>query len=119
MDIHRETGHGSAPTSGGDDVSFVPVTRRTAPDPIQLQASYHRGELVAAYLYLPSRHPRRSVRCEEAGNGLIVDFGEDGQPIGIDISDPASATTDRINSVLLSWGLPPVTDLDLRPLRAA
>lgn len=119
MDIHRDTGHRATPTSRGHDVSFSPVTRRTAPDPVQLQASYYRGELVAAYLYLPAAHPRRSVRCEDAGDGLIVDIGADGRPIGIDISAPSLATAARINLVLAAWGLPPVPEHDLGPLKAA
>ena len=119
MDSHRDTGHRATPTSRGDDVSFSPVTRRTAPDPVQLQASYYRGELVAAYLYLPAAHPRQSVRCEDAGDGLIVDIGADGRPIGIDISAPSLATAARINLVLAAWGLPPVPEHDLGPLKAA
>ena len=119
VDIHRETGSRDQQTSGGHDVSFSEVTRPSGPDPIQLQASFYRGELIAAYLYLPCEHPRRSVRCQEAGHGLIVDIGADGRPIGIDISAPSLATAERINQVLASWGLPQVSERDLRPLKAA
>ena len=86
---------------------------------IGISVSYYHGELVAAYLYLPASHPRRSIRCEEVGDGLIVDIGEDGRPIGIDISDPAIASRDSINRVLGAWGLPPVSERDLRPLKVA
>jgi len=95
------------------------MNRPTGNSPVQIQASYSRGALIAAYLYLPATHPRRSVRCEEVGDGMIVDIGEAGRPIGIDISDPAIATRDSINRVLGAWGLPPITDRDLRPLKVA
>ena len=38
-----------------------------------LEITYRRGKAIAAYLYLPRQLRAKSVRTENAGNGLCAD----------------------------------------------
>jgi uncharacterized protein YuzE len=51
-----------------------------------LEITYRKGLPFAAYLYLPRQSADRSVRTEQYEGGVIVDFTEDGRPIGIEIT---------------------------------
>ncbi|MEY4826915.1 MAG: hypothetical protein RJA12_1227 [Planctomycetota bacterium] len=86
---------------------------------IELEASYLRGELIAAYLHLPAAAGVLSARCEEAGPGLVIDFAADGRPIGIEVTSPRLVTVGAINAVLLKLGMPTMSDRDLAPLKVA
>lgn len=84
-----------------------------------LKVTYRHGKPLAAYYYLPERHGQKSVRCEEPEEGLVVDFGQDGKPNGIEIIHPAHLTLEAMNRVLTQLGFPKVTQKDLAPLEAA
>ncbi len=84
-----------------------------------LEACYHHGRLLAAYLYLGPRAGRKSVRTKEAGPSLLVDFAASGEPIGIEIVDPELVTARDVNVVLRQLGLPEMKAEELQPLRAA
>lgn len=84
-----------------------------------LEITFRRGKPFAAYLYLPRAPHAKSVRTSEAAPNLLVDYGEDGTPIGIEILAPGEVGADAINSVLAELKLPPVPEADLAPLRAA
>lgn len=84
-----------------------------------LEVTYRHGKLLAAYLYLP-RNPRdRSVRAQQFGRGLAVDYRRDGQPIGIEITAPERVSLAAVNRVLRTLGLPVAKRADLAPLLAA
>jgi uncharacterized protein YuzE len=84
-----------------------------------LEITFRRGKPFAAYLYLPRAPQAKSVRTSEAAPNLLVDYGDDGNPIGIEILSPRQVGADAINSVLVKLKLPPVPEADLAPLRAA
>ena len=84
-----------------------------------LEASYRNGKLLAAYLHLGPRAGRKSVRTEEIGPALLVDYAANGDPMGVKITTPDLVTTRDVNAVLRKLGLPEMTPGQLHPLRAA
>lgn len=84
-----------------------------------LEVTYRRGKALAAYLYLPRPDGIKSVRTERRDSGVIVDFGPNERPIGLEITNPLSTSSEYINSVLQSLGLDRLDPSDLSPLRAA
>ncbi len=53
-----------------------------------LEVTFHGGEVLAAYYYLPRRANDRSTHVENYGDGLLVDLTADDRPIGIEIAIP-------------------------------
>jgi uncharacterized protein YuzE len=87
--------------------------------PGNLQVTYRGGRVLAAYYAVGGAQPTRSVRTEEAGPGLVVDYDRDGHPLGIEIFDPALLTLARFNTLLTRLGLPRVAAAELAPIDAA
>jgi uncharacterized protein YuzE len=84
-----------------------------------LEVTYRNGKLLAAYLYLPRQANEKSVRTQEAGHGMVVDFGSAGHAIGIELTAPTQVTLERLNAILKRLNVPPVEEKDLAPLAAA
>jgi uncharacterized protein YuzE len=84
-----------------------------------LEITYRRGKPVAAYLYLPRQPAAKSVRTEDAGNGLRVDYDANGNAMGIEVTAPGQVAIDNVNSVLERLGAAPIRDDEWAPLRAA
>lgn len=84
-----------------------------------LEITYRKGKVVAAYLYLP-RQPREKVKkTAKAAEGILVDYGKGGRPIGIEITAPHQVTRQAIEQVITQLNLPPFADDELKPLLAA
>ena len=83
-----------------------------------LEVTFRKGKLLAAYLYLPRPSGARSVRTEPRGDGLLVDYGADGRPIGIEITAPATKL-EMINAVLAELGVDSADAEELAPIEAA
>ncbi len=84
-----------------------------------LEVTFRLGEPLAAYLYLPRNNGDRAARVKKHGPGLLVDLTEDGRPIGIEIAMPTLVTVEAVNSILTSYGLAPVDERELAPLKKA
>ncbi len=84
-----------------------------------LEVTFRQARPLAAYYYLPRRTGQKYGRSRGAGAGLVVDYARDGDPIGIEITDPTHVTRAAINRLLRNLGFDPLTARDLRPLRAA
>lgn len=84
-----------------------------------LEVTFRHGQPLAAYLYLPRQQGEKSRKTAKAGQGLIIDFGESGNPIGIEITAPSNVTDDDINCVLVKLGLSRISNEELSPLHAA
>lgn len=84
-----------------------------------LEVTFRHGKPLAAYLYLPRRPNERSVRSEEAGYGMVIDYGLDNHPIGIELTAPVQVTLERLNGLLRRLNLEPMRENDLTPLAAA
>lgn len=84
-----------------------------------LEVTFRKGRPLAAYLYLARKAGDRSLRTESVGPGLLVDYGTEGQPIGLEITAPDQVTVDQINAVLKRLHLSPIKPEELTPLQAA
>jgi len=84
-----------------------------------LQITYRKGQPFAAYIYLPHTPGTKSVRTEEVGPELLIDYAADGSPLGIEIVSPGYVTEDEINTAFDRLGLERPSSLDLAPLQAA
>ena len=83
-----------------------------------LEITYRKGKPLAAYLHLSAASGVKSVRTESRDTGLLVDFGPDDQPIGLEITAPEQMTAAQINEVLRSLDLSSMKEEDLSPLEA-
>ncbi|MEI7869507.1 MAG: DUF2283 domain-containing protein [Candidatus Methylumidiphilus sp.] len=84
-----------------------------------LEVTYRRGHPMAAYLYLPRATKDKSHRTARADPGMIIDYTEDGKPIGIEITAPKKVSVNDLNRVLSSLGASVLTSDDVAPLKAA
>ncbi len=84
-----------------------------------LEITYRKGKMVAAYLYLP-RKPREKVKkTSKLAEGILVDYGKAGRPIGIEITAPKHFSREAIDQVIADLKLPPITNEELAPLSVA
>lgn len=84
-----------------------------------LEVTYRHGRPFAAYLFLPREASDRSARQQRVGETLVIDYAENGRPIGIEIVHPQVVTEEEMNRALATLGPPPLGSEDLLPLRAA
>ena len=84
-----------------------------------LEVTFRNGKPLAAYLYLPRSADERSVRSEEVEHGMVIDFGPNDHPIGIELTVPEQITIDRLNKVLRRLNMAPMREEELAPLSAA
>ena len=84
-----------------------------------LEVTMKDGKPLAAYLYLPRVDSGKSVRTEQAGDGLLVDYAADGRPIGIEITAPGHVTITALNDVLERLGFERLRPEEAGPLQAA
>jgi hypothetical protein len=83
-----------------------------------LEVTFRRGRLLAAYFYLPRRAGEKASRTKRFDGGFVVDYSQDGRPIGIELTSPRAVTLDQLNALLLRLGEAPAEQRDLAPLAA-
>jgi len=81
-----------------------------------LEITYRRGKPLAAYLYLPRNPGDKAARTQRQDTGLLIDYAQDGRPIGIEITAPTKITMAALNQVLSLAHQDPVTPDDFAPL---
>jgi len=84
-----------------------------------LEVTYRQGKAVAGYLYLPRDVGTTSARTEDAGQGLRVDYDQNDNPIGVELTAPSLATPDRLNELMQKFGQAPLHAREWAPLQAA
>lgn len=84
-----------------------------------LEVTFRHGRPIAAYYYLPRGANQRSARSRRVEPGLVIDFGADGQAIGIEITAPTKVSLAAVNAVLRELGHAPASPADLAPVIAA
>ncbi len=84
-----------------------------------LEVTFRGGKPLAAYLYFPRKASAKSANTKSIGDGLLIDYGADGEPIGLEITTPSQITLDHINAALAKLKLPPMESNELAPLEAA
>lgn len=82
-----------------------------------LEVTYRDGDPLAAYLYLARREGHTCARTEKVQDGLVVDFDRDGQPIGVEITEPSLIETDVVNAILERLGVTRLSPEELAPVR--
>ena len=87
--------------------------------PISLQITYRKGKPFAAYIYLASKHRQKSVRTKQVTQDLLIDYAENGTPIGIEILSPGDVRVNEIQRVFERLNLNKPASAELEPLRAA
>ena len=85
---------------------------------IYLEVTYRKGRPFAAYLYLPRKMGDVSARVETHGN-FVIDYTNDGRPIGIEILDLNNAVASELNALMDEIRLPKLDMCELAPLTAA
>jgi hypothetical protein len=85
-----------------------------------LQVTCRKGEPFSAYLHLSHQTGEKSARTVPSGDGLlVVDYGQNGKAIGVEITAPSAVPLDRLNRVLADLGETPLSEHDYLPVRAA
>lgn len=84
-----------------------------------LEVTFRRGKPLAAYLYLPRKAGAKAVRTADAGHGLLVDYDEEGQAIGVEITAPGAVELEQINVVLAGLGEIALPAEEWAPAKAA
>jgi uncharacterized protein YuzE len=83
-----------------------------------LEVTFREGRPLAAYLHLPKKRGARSARTEKVGKGMVVDFSETGEMIGLEITAPSLVTAEDVSDVLERFGHPRLGAEELSPLAA-
>jgi len=86
---------------------------------VSLQITYRKGKPFAAYIYLAHRHGQKSVRTKAITEDLLIDYAQDGTPLGIEIVSPGMVSLDEIQRVFDSLGFDRLEPSELDPLKAA
>jgi uncharacterized protein YuzE len=85
-----------------------------------LQVTYRKGKPFSAYLHLSHQTGEKSARTVPSADGLLViDYGQNGKAIGVEITAPSAMPLDRVNRVLADPGETPLSEHDYLPVRAA
>ena len=84
-----------------------------------LEITYRKGEPLAAYLYLARNPADTSRRTERHDSGLLIDYAEDGRPIGIEITAPRKFTIAALNQALADAKQELATPDEVAPLLAS
>jgi hypothetical protein len=73
-----------------------------------LQVTYRKGRAFAAYLHLSHQTGERSAKTVPSPDGLlIVDYGANGRPVGVEITAPQAVPLERLNQLLADLGEAP------------
>lgn len=83
-----------------------------------LEVTFRKGKPLAAYLYLPHQQGVKSCRTESVGSGLLIDYDENNQPIGIEITTPGLVSVEKINEILRKLRLPLIEAEEIAPIEA-
>ena len=85
-----------------------------------LQVTYRKGGAFAAYLHLAHPTGEKSTKMTPSPDGLlVVDYGANGRPVGIEITAPQSVSLERLNQLLAYLGETPMAERDYKPVLAA
>lgn len=70
-----------------------------------MQVTYRKGRPLAAYLHLSHHTGEKSAKTVPSPDGLlVVDYGADGQPMGVEITAPLAVSLERLNKLLAELG---------------
>src|SRR6266581_2966555 len=77
-----------------------------------LQVTYRKGKPFSAYLHLSHETGEKSVRTVPSADGLLViDYGQNGNAIGVEITAPSAVPLDHLNRVLADLRETPLSEM--------
>lgn len=74
---------------------------KIAPTGQKFEISYWKGKTIAAYLYL-STSGRKVARTEDTGRKVLIDYSDEGHPLGIEFLGPFPALLSTVDDLLKS-----------------
>lgn len=80
-----------------------------------IKFAIREGKILAGYLSLPRREGDSVAYSEEIEGGWVIDFTEDGRPIGIEITAPSAFSLEELNKILKRLGQQPLVGRVLAP----
>jgi len=86
---------------------------------VLLNITFRVGRPWVAYISLESRGRRRAVTTKQVSPDLVVDFGSDGAPLGIEIVTPSAVEVEEILAIFDLLGLERPAESELAPIKAA
>lgn len=85
-----------------------------------LQVTYRKGRAFSAYLHLSHQTGEKSAKTVPSADGLlVVDYGANERPVGVEITAPLAVPLEPLNRLLANLSEPPLSEQDYRPVRAA
>lgn len=85
----------------------------------ELSITFRKGKPLVAYLALVRLGERKVVTTERLRPGVIVDVGANGEPVGVEFTEPSLVTQADIAAVVERLHAPSSLARDLQPLVAA
>lgn len=81
-----------------------------------LEITFRKGQPLAAYLYLTRKKGTQSVKTIKIDEDLIVDYDQNGIPVGLEIVSPATTSIQQIKDALEKLHVEPISEEELTPL---
>lgn len=83
---------------------------------VYLEMTFRHGKAFAGYLHLPRQDGDHVDHSRPVGDGLVIDYTEDGRVIGVEITAPSVVGRDRLRALLADLHVESVAEEDLAPL---
>jgi uncharacterized protein YuzE len=84
-----------------------------------VQVTYRKGQPFAAYIYLQRSPGRRCAMTRKVSSEVLIDYAEDGTPLGIEVVSPGHVSLEEIHAAFDLIGLARPDREELGPLQAA
>jgi uncharacterized protein YuzE len=84
-----------------------------------LEITFRKGKPLAAYIYLSRKTGEKASSSKKYKEGIVVDFNDKNNVIGIEITSPVQIQAAEINGILKQLHVTPISEQDLAPLKAA
>jgi uncharacterized protein YuzE len=84
----------------------------------RLEVTFRRGKPFVAYFHLPHERSDSAADTRAFTDDLIVDYADDGRPIGIEIVSPGYVTRSEIEALLEQLGLDTELVVEFAPVLA-
>jgi uncharacterized protein YuzE len=81
-----------------------------------LEVTFRKGKIIAAYLYLPRTIGEKVNYTEKISSGVLIDYGDNGRPIGVEITTPQNINMEKINEIFGSLNIETMSEKELAPL---
>ena len=84
-----------------------------------LEITFRKGKPFAAYIYLSRQTGSIVSTTKKYSEGIIADFDNKNNVIGLEITSPLQIKISKINDILNQLHVSPISERELAPLKAA